>query len=116
MKKLFIAIIWILFLVSCTKSEETLDIINPNAEYVYFYWKTCPHCLKVNEYFVKNNIYDKYKIEKIEVWDNKENKKNFDSVVNELWLDSNDVWVPFIYKKADKSYFMWDEDIINYFK
>jgi len=33
---------------------------------VYFYSKTCAHCVKVNEYFQNNGIYDKYDIKKVE--------------------------------------------------
>ena len=32
----------------------------------YFYGDTCPHCVKVDEYFSENGIYDKYEITKLE--------------------------------------------------
>jgi glutaredoxin-related protein len=32
----------------------------------YFYGEQCPHCVKVNEYFQANGIYDKYEINKLE--------------------------------------------------
>lgn len=33
---------------------------------VYFYTETCPHCVRVSEYFQNNGIYEKYDIKKIE--------------------------------------------------
>jgi len=41
---------------------------------VYFYSETCPHCVRVNEYFQNNGLYDKYDIKKIEASDS----QNFD--------------------------------------
>jgi cytochrome c biogenesis protein CcdA len=34
---------------------------------VYFYSETCAHCERVDEYFKKNGLYDRYEIEKIEI-------------------------------------------------
>lgn len=33
---------------------------------IYFYTETCPHCVRVNEYFRSNRIYEKYEIKRIE--------------------------------------------------
>lgn len=33
---------------------------------IYFYTETCPHCVRVNEYFQNSGIYEKYEIKKME--------------------------------------------------
>lgn len=33
---------------------------------IYFYTETCPHCVRVSEYFQNNGIYGKYEIKKVE--------------------------------------------------
>lgn len=39
---------------------------SPKKKAVYFYSETCTHCVKVNEFFVANDIYEKYDIKKVE--------------------------------------------------
>ena len=114
MKKILLAIISLFLLVSCGSSEP-LDVINPDADHIYFYWKTCPHCIKVKKYFDENDIMNKYKIEKREVWTSKLNSEFFTKIVENLWLPSEEVGVPFLYKKSDKSYLIWDAKIIELF-
>lgn len=36
---------------------------------IYFYTETCPHCVRVSDYFQNNGIYDKYDIKKVEASD-----------------------------------------------
>ena len=114
MKKILLAIISLFLLVSCGSSEP-LDVINPDADYIYFYWKTCPHCINVKKHFDANDIMNKYKIEKREVWTSKLNSEFFTKIVENLWLPSEEVGVPFLYKKSDKSYLIWDAKIIELF-
>ncbi len=114
MKKLIFLIISLFFLFSCTSSNN-LDVINPNADYIYFYGKTCSHCIKVNEYFVENDIMNKYSIEKREVWNNTENAKIFKTNIERLWLVPEETGVPFVIRKKDDKYFIWDVDIIKLF-
>lgn len=114
-KKILLAIISLFFLASCW-TQTSLDVLNPDADYIYFYWKTCPHCVNVNKHFTENDIMNKYLIEKREVWYNKTNKLYFDQIVESLWLIPEDQWVPFLLRKDDKKYFIWDKDIIELFK
>lgn len=92
-----------------------MDVINPDADYVYYYWITCPHCVNVTDYFSENDIMNKYKIEKREVWENDDNYKIFEVVLSDLWIADEKKWVPFMYRKSDKKYFSWDKEIIEYF-
>lgn len=118
MKKIIIAIISLFFLFSCSWNTnlDMKDVINPDADYVYFFWKTCSHCIKVAEYFNANDIMNKYKIEKREVWENEDNAKIFNEKIEDLWINPEEVWVPFVVRKNDNKYYMWDVDIIKLFE
>lgn len=121
MKKILFTILSAFLLFSCSWNNiisswtGSLDVINPNADYVYFYGKTCPHCIKVGEYFKKNDIMNKYKIEKREVWENEENSKLFKKTIEDLWIAPENIWVPFVLRKSDKKYFMWEDEIMKLF-
>jgi len=98
MKKLLLVAIVAILLASCWWTNK--DIINPDADYVYFYWATCPHCVELNAKIKEADILEDLSIEKREVWYNKENQKVFQEVVNQIGLDESKVWVPFVYEKS----------------
>lgn len=128
MKKILLVILSVFLLFSCSWNNqsnqnitdstdaESRDVINPDADYVYFYWITCSHCIKVWEYFKENDIMNKYKIEKREIWENEENTKIFESTLDELWIKEEERGVPFMIRKSDNSYFVGDKQIIELLK
>lgn len=72
MKKIFAAVIlgMVMFWgVGFAHAQEKKHVL-------YFYADWCPHCQKVNQYFLDNGIYDKYEVEKL----------NFDSPLNKVRL------------------------------
>ena len=98
MKKILLLIVAAVVLASCGGTQK--DIINPDADYVYFYGATCPHCIELNKQIEEAGILEELSVEKREVWFNNENQAVFQSVADELWLDDSKVWVPFVYEKA----------------
>ena len=98
MKKILLVLAAALILVSCGWTNK--DIINPDAEYLYFYGATCPHCTELNTQIKTAWILEELSIEKREVWYNNENQALFQEVVTELWLDESKVWVPFVLEKS----------------
>jgi len=66
MKKIYILLLLIVLAPSFVFGQEN------KKKAIYFYSETCSHCVKVNEYFQENNIYDRYEIKKV-VADNREN-------------------------------------------
>ncbi len=96
---LLASVIW---LSACSLTPASDDIINPDADYVYFFGKTCPHCQEMNAWMEENDIHSKYAIEKREVYFNPENGAAFQAVTNALWLEG---WsVPFMLRKSDNEY------------
>lgn len=96
MKKLLITLLAPLFiLASCGGSAGPVDIINPDAEYRYFFGATCPHCQELNRIAEENDLYSQISVEKREVYQNQENRDIFLELLEELQPDSDGV--PFVY-------------------
>lgn len=89
-----------------------------NNEYIFFYWDWCPHCAEVEDYFNKNNIFQKYKIQTKEVYHHSKNREQMLNLAKKLNIDLSQLWVPFLVidNNGKFSYLIWDKDIINYFK
>ena len=113
MKKLLLFLGLAIALVSCTPVSD--DIINPDAEYLYFYGKTCPHCKEVNAYMAENNTHANYSIEKREVYQNSENQKMFQVVTASLGIPEGTVWVPFVVNKATWEYVIGTDPVKELF-
>lgn len=74
-KKLLTTLALTFLLVSCGGSSA--DIINPDAEYLYFYGATCPHCQELNKKIQDAGIIDQLSVEKREVYYNSANNALF---------------------------------------
>ena len=79
--------------------------------YILYYGKGCPHCAKVELFMEKNNI---NWIVKKEVWFDKKNAKEFQSILESFKIERG--WVPFLYIETETGSFykMWDSPIISY--
>lgn len=88
--------------------------------YEFFYGKWCPHCIKVESFFEKENINKTQKIISKEVYFDENNRNDFMNISDELNIPESDRWVPTLIifndnNKPVKS-LAGDELIINYFK
>lgn len=86
------------------------------ADYTYFYWEWCWYCANVADFFKKNKIEKLYDIEKKEVYFNNKNRDELLKTWEELWLELNKIWVPFLVNNIDKTHLTWDTPIIDYFQ
>lgn len=88
------------------------------SNYVFYYGQWCPHCAKVEEYMESVDWYSKLNITKKEVYFDKNNAQELNSFAQKLWINSSEVWVPFLLVQDwDKySYLIWDKPIIDHFK
>lgn len=99
MKKLLLILLAPLFiLASCGGSAGPVDIINPDAEYLYFFGATCPHCQELNRIAEERDLYSQIPVEKREVYQNQENRDIFLALIEELEPDSDGV--PFVYDRV----------------
>jgi glutaredoxin len=95
MKKILSLLILSLFLLVSCGDRPPVDIINPDAEYLYFYGATCPHCQELNRIAEERDLYSQISIEKREVYQNAENRDLFLALIEKIEPDSDGV--PFVY-------------------
>lgn len=97
MKKILAVLaLTLVFLSSCGKSSS-VDIINPDAEYLYFFGATCPHCQELNRRLDEAELLPLIPVEKREVYFNNENREMFLALVEEIQPERDGV--PFVYDK-----------------
>lgn len=98
-------------------STDLREVIStPGADIMMFYGSTCPHCKKVNDFIVQNNIDKVVKLQHLEVYNDKGNlelmKQKLDQCKN--LSDSDKGGVPFLY--APDTCIVGDQPIIDYLK
>ncbi len=100
-----------------TSQKPASITTNPDADLILFYGDTCPHCKDVEEFISKNQINQKLKINRLEVYNNKSNSTLFSTMVNEICPDKSSqegLPVPFLINKKDKQCFLGTPDITGY--
>jgi len=115
MKKILLFLIAWVFLVSCTStpSNQTTDIINPEADYLYFYGATCPHCQELNKQLEDWDYLSKISVEKREVYFNTVNQESFADIGDKLGLTDRERSVPFVLEKSTGTYVTGVTDAFN---
>ena len=85
------------------------------AGIVEFYGQGCPHCADVDAFVKANNIDQKVKWTKMEVWYNKANQETLSQVAQKCNITANSVGVPFLYDGNGKCY-IGEVDVENFLK
>ncbi len=93
-------------------AEQKIEDLK-NAEPVFYYGNTCPHCEIVEEWFQANQVEEKMTFQKKEVYDNQANANELTKVAISCGLDANNIGVPFLY--AEGKCLIGSPDIIEYF-
>lgn len=87
----------------------------PDGGLTFFYSAACPHCAKVEEFFIANNIDAKISIKKVDINGSTENSKLFFDASKTCGVTkAKDMGVPLLLDGA--TCVNGDEPIINYFK
>lgn len=105
MKKILSVLILSLFVLASCWERAPVDIINPDAEYLYFYGATCPHCQELNRIAEERDLYSQIPIEKREVYNNAENRDLFLALIEEIKPRSDGV--PFVYDRVTGEVAVW---------
>lgn len=117
MKKILFSLLSLsFFLFSCGSSGSSVDIINPDAEYQYFYGATCPHCQELNGFVQDEDLFSKISVEKKEVYFNDANRDEFLALTKKLGLSEKETGVPFVYDKISGKHAVGAEPALNLFK
>ena len=97
-------------LVDSSNKKAKIKVNLPSKDkIVYYYGLTCPHCKEVEEWMKKNKIEEKIKVEKKEVWYNKENAAELQEVAKFCSLDPTSIGVPFLW--ADGKCYIGTPDV-----
>jgi Prokaryotic membrane lipoprotein lipid attachment site len=113
MKKILLALVLLFTLSSC---GQPVDIINPDAKFLYFYGATCPHCQELNAYMDKNDLYSQIALEKREVYYNTENNAMFLAKAKELGISESEIAVPFVLNLETNTYTIGAQPAIDQFE
>jgi len=70
LKKILLFSMIPLILVGCGENNNGTDIINPDAEFLYFFGATCPHCQELNAKVKEEDLFSQISVEKREVYFN----------------------------------------------
>ncbi len=89
-----------------------VDIVNSEANFIYYYGKTCSHCIQLHAELVWRDIYSKEILETREVWDNQKNLEEFQELTESLGILPEMRAVPFLYDKSSKEHFIWISNIV----
>lgn len=84
-----------------------------NEKIYFFYGQGCPHCEEVNRYFEENGIYDRYNIEKKEIYFDRENTAFFNQTLDNLGISVERRGVPSLV--VGEKVISGDKAIISYF-
>jgi cytochrome c biogenesis protein CcdA/glutaredoxin len=69
---------------------------DPEKTIYFFYGRGCPHCATVEEYFEKEDIYERYPVEVKEIYFDRDNAIFFDETLDELGILQKDRGVPLV--------------------
>ncbi|MDD4901678.1 MAG: hypothetical protein PHE24_00925 [Patescibacteria group bacterium] len=89
-----------------------------STEIDFFFRSDCPHCLIVEQFLADNNVGQKIKIDKKQVFANKVTPESelLSEKANQCGINPYDVGVPFIWDGPTGKCYMGDQDAINYFQ
>lgn len=98
-----------------TKTEETGPAVTNEVGdgIVYYYGAECPHCKDVLAYFDENDIYNKVKFTKKEVWHNKANGEELRNAALKCGMNPSNIGVPFVFSQG--KCFMGGPDVMDFF-
>ncbi|OGY24046.1 MAG: hypothetical protein A2172_00670 [Candidatus Woykebacteria bacterium RBG_13_40_15] len=115
MHKLIFKIIPPLFLVAYLLLLPKNVNASVDNEKIYYFWgQGCPHCAQVNEFFEEKGFYDKYPIEKKEIYFNRENANLLNEYYDQYDVPLGDRGVPAVF--IGEHYLIGGFDIPNKFE
>jgi len=86
------------------------------ADIVLFYGEGCSHCVNVDKFIQDNDIENKIRFDKKEVFYNRENANLLAEKAQICGMPTDNIGVPFLWEESTKTCKSGDADIINYFK
>lgn len=92
----------------------TVGVNAQETKKIYFFYGTgCPHCAQVLEYFEKGDLFNKYHVEKKEIYFDRNNALLFNELLGSLGIDESSRGVPTVI--VGKKVLVGDKPIIDNF-
>ena len=112
MALLIFALISVLLLI---KIKENQFLEKAPEKMIYFFGKTCPHCVGVEKFFKENEIEKKFQFEKREVFYNEANKRLLILLAEKKCnLKEDKIGVPLFWTGSEC--FVGEKPIVDFFK
>ncbi|MCK5490919.1 MAG: cytochrome c biogenesis protein [Candidatus Pacebacteria bacterium] len=102
-----------IFLITSIGQTDDVTLAAPSQNYLFFS-TGCAHCVKVDEYFQKNNILEKYNIEEKNISGDAKCAQEFNEICQKEGIPLNKRGVPMLYFEGQC--IMGDKPIINFFE
>lgn len=84
-------------------------------EGVVLYWgEGCPHCAKVDAFITENNVEQKVRFERKEVYTNRRNAREMGRAAKQCGLPTDNIGIPFLW--TGTQCLTGDKDIIAFFQ
>lgn len=90
--------------VTSAEVENVVNTANDNSEnvYYYFYGEGCSYCILLNQFFEANDVYERFDIEKFEIWNDRENAAKMTEYLEQVWIPLEQAGTPFIVVNPDQ--------------
>ena len=96
--------------------NQISETVYENPDMVFYWGDGCPHCENVEKWMTSNNIDQKLKINKKEVYQNTDNQKELADIVNKNCpeLNKDGIGVPLGFDPVNKKCIQGDTPIIDF--
>ena len=114
---IILVVLFAFYKITSQKPDSITDEPILDSELILFYGDTCPHCKDVDEFISQNQIDQKLKINKLEVYSNKNNSSLMAQMVKDNCpdeLNPQGLPVPFLINTDIKTCFIGTPDITNH--
>jgi hypothetical protein len=103
------------------------NILNPkisgqsaatSTDIMFFFRSDCPHCLKVEQFMAANNVEQKIKIDKKQVYSDKVTPESIilDEKAAQCGIAPADIGTPFVWDGPTGKCYEGEDDVINFLK
>jgi hypothetical protein len=107
-----VVIVGVLFFIFSGKgASKELPV---KAETIFFYGDGCPHCSIVDDFISANQVEEKVKFEKGEIYHNKNNAEIFVQKARQCGIEVKNMGVPMLWEKGEC--YVGQEEVVQFFK
>lgn len=99
--------------------EAQIEVDSTDSDLIFYWGDGCPHCENVEEFMTTNNVDQKLKINKKEVYKNIDNQEELKAIANQYCpevITNGGIGVPLAFDVQNKVCLSGDTPIIDFLK